>query len=128
MHLLYRDRLRSLLSVDDMVAEIVRAVDEYDGWDNTYVIYTSDHGYHIGQYRLPCEKYQPYEETVRVPYYIRGPDVPEGEEIEALISHIDLVPTLLDLAGIDYDEDTYDGRSYREIIENGRSYNYEDEW
>ena len=40
MLLLYKDRLRSLLSVDDMVAEIIQAVDDNNAWDNTYIIYT----------------------------------------------------------------------------------------
>eukprot|EP01084_Bolivina_argentea_P021901 40703_1 len=128
MLLLYKDRLRSLLSIDDMVKGIIDVIDDENAWDNTYLIYTSDHGYHIGQYRLPCEKYQPYEETVRVPFYIRGKDIPSGQITEALISHIDLVPTLLDLANISYSVYTYDGRSYREILENGASYNYNDEW
>merc|ERR1712228_53651 len=117
---LYRDRLRSLLSVDDLVNEIINLLQQYPTqFENTFILYTSDHGYHLGQYDVPCSKQQPYEETIRIPMYLRGPNVPKNKVSMDVVGNIDILPTFLKLAGIDYDKDTYDGKSWTEGILNG---------
>ncbi|KAB5569978.1 alkaline-phosphatase-like protein [Coniochaeta sp. 2T2.1] len=68
--------------------------------DDTYVIYTSDNGFHIGQHRLQPGKTNCYEEDVNVPFFIRGPGVARGAAVHHPTLHIDLTPTIFDLAGI----------------------------
>lgn len=75
---------------------------------NTYIMYTSDNGYHVGQHRLPPGKTCAIEEDINVPFVIRGPGVAQGAEVSAPTSHTDIVPTLFRLAGIALQDD-FDG-------------------
>ena len=59
---IYRDRLRTLLSVDDLVDGILNKITDLN---NTYVIFSSDHGYHMGQFGLPYDKRHMYETDTR---------------------------------------------------------------
>lgn len=105
----YRQRLRSLQSVDELVESIVSALRAADALDDTYIIYSSDNGYHVGQHRLPPGKECGFEEDIRVPLYIRGPGVKEGYVEKGITAHVDLAPTVLDLAGVELRPD-FDGR------------------
>lgn len=96
----YRSRLRALQGVDELVDSLMERLEQSGELDNTYIIYTSDNGFHIGQHRLPPGKTCGYEEDIRVPLLIRGPGVLEGHVDEAVTTHIDLAPTIFDLAGI----------------------------
>ena len=64
---LFRDRWRALLSVDDAIAGVYNAIEEMGLLDNTYFFITSDHGYNLGQHRLPSCKLNVY-----VYEYLRG--------------------------------------------------------
>lgn len=80
--------------------------------ENTYIIFTSDNGYHIGQHRLAPGKSTGFEEDIRVPFFIRGPGVPEGRVDNTVTTHIDLAPTFFELAGIPLKGD-FDGTPMR---------------
>ena len=92
-------RLRSLQAVDDLIEAAVALLAELGELENTYVVYTSDNGYHIGAHRLGAGKESPYEEDVRVPFFIRGPGIKKGATTDALGSHVDLAATFATLAG-----------------------------
>ena len=64
-------------------ATVVSALEETGRLDNTYVVYTSDNGFHMGQHRLFIGKTTAYEEDIRVPMAIRGPGVPKGSQLGA---------------------------------------------
>ncbi|KAH8660228.1 alkaline-phosphatase-like protein [Xylariales sp. PMI_506] len=97
----YRQRLRALQAVDELVDQLVARLEGAGLLDDTYIIYTSDNGYHLGQHRLPPGKECAYEDDIRVPLYVRGPGVAAGVDEEAVTTHIDLAPTLLRIAGVD---------------------------
>lgn len=104
----YRARLQSLQAVDELVEDIVTQLDTYGLLDNTYIFFTSDNGYHIGQHRMVPGKGCPYEEDINIPMMVRGPRVPKGKRVNFVTSHTDIAPTLFDLAGIKLRSD-FDG-------------------
>ena len=89
-----RDRARMVQSIDRMVQRILHRVPP-----NTYVVLTSDNGFHVGQFGLGVGKGAAYESDIRVPLLVVGPGVRPGERSE-VVSNIDLAPTFEDLAGI----------------------------
>ncbi|MGH3361507.1 MAG: sulfatase-like hydrolase/transferase [Nocardioides sp.] len=89
-----RSRARMVQSVDRMLGRILRTVD-----DNTYVVLTSDNGYHVGRPGLGSGKATPFDSDVRVPLLIVGPGVEQGTRTE-VVSNLDLAPTFEDLAGL----------------------------
>ncbi len=106
---LQRWRLRSLSAVEDMLAAVVQALAETGRLERTYILFTSDNGLLMGQHRAVARKESFYEESIRVPLFVRGPGVPAGST-EALTVNIDLAPTLAELAGLSV-PDSVDGRS-----------------
>nr|WP_147481649.1 sulfatase [Actinomadura harenae] len=94
-----RDRLRSMLSVDDMVGALTRTLQETGRLDDTYLFFTSDNGFHIGEHRLWPGKTTPFEEDIRVPALVRGPGIHPGTSTSALAGTVDLAPTFTGLAG-----------------------------
>lgn len=95
----YRQRLRALQAVDELVEGLVAQLARAGALDDTYVIYSSDNGFHVGQHRLPPGKECGYEEDIRVPLVVRGPGVARGAVEDAVTTHIDLAPTILQIAG-----------------------------
>ncbi len=112
----YRARLRSLQSVDEMMGRAVEALADTGQLDETYVVFTSDNGYLLGEHRL-SGKGAPYEEAVRAPFLVRGPGVPAGQARDELVSNIDLAPTFAEWAGTDAPR--ADGRSLSPLLAGG---------
>ena len=94
----YRCELESLLSVDQGVKQVIDSLEANGVLDNTLIIYTSDNGYFHGEHRIPTNKDHIYEESIRVPLEMRGPDIPSGATVKDLVINADLAPTVLDAA------------------------------
>jgi N-acetylglucosamine-6-sulfatase len=62
MKKLHRKRLQSMLAVDDMIGNLVKTLKQSGELNNTYIFFTSDHGFHLGEHRLGAGKWTPYEE------------------------------------------------------------------
>ncbi len=87
--------------MDDMIGRILDELDAQGLADDTYVIYTSDHGESLGDHGL-FYKQCSYEGPVGVPLIIRGPDIPWGKDVADPVSLVDLYPSVLDMAGLDW--------------------------
>ena len=74
----YQTRLESLQALDEGIGRIIDTLAARGELDNTYIVFTSDNGYHLGQHRFFDGKFQVYEEDIRVPLIIRGPGVQAG--------------------------------------------------
>ncbi len=95
----YRRRIRSVLAVQDLVVRLLAALRDTHRLSDTYVFFTSDNGYHLGQHRLFAGKRTAFETDIRVPMIVRGPGVPQGRTVRSMTSTIDLAPTFAALAG-----------------------------
>ncbi|KAF2864022.1 arylsulfatase [Piedraia hortae CBS 480.64] len=104
----YRNRLRALQAVDEIVENVVKRLEAAGQLDNTYIFYSSDNGYHIGQHRLPPGKSCAFEEDINIPLIVRGPGIPKGGSVNLVTSHTDLAPTFLNIAGVAARDD-FDG-------------------
>lgn len=83
--------------VDMEIGRVVDAVRRLHG-DDTYIVYTADHGDMMGSHGLRSKGAMMYEETINIPFIVAGPGLAPGTR-QALVSHLDLLPTFLDWAG-----------------------------
>ncbi len=102
-----------MLAVDEMVASLIQELEDAGELDNTFMVFTSDNGFHGGEHRIKGGKRTPYEESARVPLFVKGPGVPAGSKIEQLALNTDFAPTFAGLAGIEFPAD---GRSLAPLL------------
>jgi N-acetylglucosamine-6-sulfatase len=110
----YRERMESLLAVDDLVAKVIRELRAQGELSKTYIIYTSDNGWYWGEHRL-TRKVFPYEKGARMPLIVRGPGVAPGRTPNHLLGMHDLAPTIAELAGAAPPANV-DGKSFRPLL------------
>ncbi|WUH98114.1 sulfatase [Spirillospora sp. NBC_00431] len=106
----FRDRVRMVQSVDEMIGRIRTTLKELGIDRDTYLVFGSDNGFHMGEHRLAGGKMTAFDTDVRVPYVVLGPDVPAGHKVGQTVQNTDLAPTFLELGGV-RPPPTADGRS-----------------
>ena len=94
-----RDRLATLVAVDELVLKAIMTLRRTGLLDDTLVIFTSDNGYMLGDHRLKGKGYL-YEGSARVPLLIRGPGLPRGTVVQSQASNVDLAATVYDFTGV----------------------------
>jgi N-acetylglucosamine-6-sulfatase len=113
---IYRQRVLSMLAVDEMIADLIEALERTGQLENTYIVFSSDQGYHLGQHRLFQGKSTFYEEDIAVPFIVWGPGIPAGKKVSGLLTgSVDVPPTFADWAGV-IPPDFVEGRSLVEIF------------
>jgi arylsulfatase A-like enzyme len=84
-----------------MIGELEKAVARICQENNTYFIFSSDNGYHLGEHRLMPGKMTAFDSDIHVPLVITGPKIPSGLKVEEIVENIDFNPTITDLTKIE---------------------------
>ena len=112
----YRQRILSLQAVDEMFVELVKVLEQTGQMDNTYIVFTSDNGFHFGQHRLVEGKGTFYKEDIVVPFIVRGPGVTENRTVAGFLAgNVDIPLTIADWAGV-VPPDFVEGRSLAKVL------------
>ncbi|MFJ9820345.1 sulfatase [Streptomyces sp. NPDC101151] len=114
----FRKRARSLQSVDRMIGNLRKTLTTAGVADNTYIVFGSDNGFHLGEYRLKAGKQTAFDTDVRVPLVIAGPGVAAGGTSNAQVSNIDLAPTFQRIGGAAVSS-RVDGHSMVPLLDGG---------
>lgn len=103
--------------MDAQVGVLLNALESHDLWDNTIVVFFSDHGYHLGEHGGLWHKKSLFEESCRVPLIVYAPRMQgAGKSCPQIVELIDLYPTLADLCGLQAPGDL-DGKSFAKLLD-----------
>jgi N-acetylglucosamine-6-sulfatase len=111
----FRKRVQSVQSVDRMLGSLRATLTTAGVADRTVVIFSSDNGFHMGDYNLPSGKQTAFDTDINVPLVVAGAGVDAGQTVDALVENIDLRPTFTDLAGKEPHPEA-DGRSFKPLL------------
>jgi arylsulfatase A-like enzyme len=112
---IFRNRLRCVMSIDEMLGNIRKTLNEAGVSDRTYIFFSSDNGYHLGDYSMLQGKQTPFDIDIRVPLIAIGPNVAKGSSQKAIVSNIDLAPTFAALAAAPLTGNP-DGKDIRHLL------------
>ena len=95
----FRKRAQAVQAVDQMIADIRAQLKRLGIANNTYIVFSSDNGFHMGDRRLLEGKQTAWDHDINVPLVVTGPGVPRGKSVGAITANTDLRPTFQELAG-----------------------------
>jgi N-acetylglucosamine-6-sulfatase len=95
----FRLRVQSVQAIDKMVSRIKAELTAQGVADNTYLFFSSDNGFHLGEHRLQAGKQTAFDTDIHVPLVVTGPGVPAARTVDELTENIDLRPTFAALSG-----------------------------
>lgn len=115
----YRLRAQDVLSVDRLLGSIEAALRSAGASRDTVIVFSSDNGYHMGEYRLTPGKMTAFDTDVTVPLVVAGPGIPAGTTTRAVVQNVDLAPTFESWAGVPPNPGV-DGRSLLGLLHGDR--------
>ncbi len=118
LDVIYRKRVQAVQALDRMVGALQQTAVSAGIAGNTDIVFSSDNGYHIGEYQLNPGKMTAFDTDVRVPLVAAGPGIAAGRTRAEPVQNIDLAPTFEQIAGADIGD--VDGRSLTPLLA-GRS-------
>lgn len=110
----HQSRVEMLEGIADNMKKILTALQQSRQYNNTYILFTNDNGFLLGEHHLTAKSW-PYEESIRVPLAIRGPGVPAGVVRREMVTNNDIAPTLLRWARL-AQPNYMDGRALQPLL------------
>lgn len=95
----FRMRAQATEAIDKLVGDVEAKLAADHLTRNTYIVFSSDNGYHLGQHMLTRGKKTAFDSDIRVPLIVAGPGVPAGRRVTQVAQNVDLYPTFVQLAG-----------------------------
>lgn len=109
-----RDYYAMISHLDASIGRIINSLKKSGQYENTIIVFTADNGLGLGQHGL-MGKQSCYEHSIKMPFIIAGPGIPEGEKRDAMIYLLDIFPTLCELADVQIPE-TVEGESFAKCV------------
>ncbi len=115
----FRKRAQAVQAVDRMIAEIESRLAADGVARDTYIVFSSDNGLHMGEHRLRPGKLTAFDTDIRVPLIVTGPGVPAGRTMSQMTENVDLCPSFEELAGARVPP-SVDGHSLGTLLHGGQ--------
>ena len=118
--------------VDRWVGRVLQKIDDLDLWDNSIVVFTTDHGMSLGEHDRTGKsnindrdrrRWPIYPEIAHIPLLVAAPGLKGGRTVDALLQPVDILPTLIDLAGVEAEAqppEPFHGRSFAPLLRGRR--------